>query len=91
MKLRDAKLPLNFGAKRSSEDFLEQPPHDPAVIAELEKMYPSADLIHAEAYINDKARLEHCHWANCLDWHTSSHKFVVDDDSGIVYIIIEME
>lgn len=91
MKLRDAQIHLSFGRLHDSSDFGPFPKIDKAVIAELERLYPAAELVMVEGYSTDRARIEHTYWTVSNDWHVKSYKYVVDDDTGIVYSVIEME
>lgn len=91
MKLRDARIPASFGRLHDSSDFGTFPAVDEAVIAELKRLYPAADLVMVEGYSTDIARIEHTYWTVSNDWHVKSYRYVVDDDTGIVYSVIEVE
>jgi hypothetical protein len=90
MNIREANLKKLRGRRRDSEDMQPIPIADKEVIAALTKRHPNA-LIHIDAHVTDKARLEHSYWAISGDWQVARYHYYVDDDSGGVYRIVYME
>jgi hypothetical protein len=90
MKLRPGNLRHLRCQRRDSREMLTCPPADKDVIEHLEKLHPRA-LVHVESWLHDRARLEHSYWCHSADWHVANYEYVVDDETGKVYIVTTME
>jgi len=89
LNLRVGKIENLVGRRRGSSEMLPVPKPDAEVLTYLREKYRTR-LVHIESDINDRARLEHSHWANSGDWHVADHMYYVDDDTGKVYIVVTM-
>jgi hypothetical protein len=66
MNLREGNIKALVGRCRDSKDMLPVPKGDADVIAKLQRDNRKC-LVHIESHINDRARLEHSHWATSGD------------------------
>jgi len=90
MNIRNGDTSKINSRRRMSKDFLPFPQTDIKVLQYLKKRYKPA-LVSIEAKVNDIARLQHSHWVHTIDPDVYSHYYLVDDDSGIVYVIVTMD
>lgn len=91
MNIRPANTDAITPQRRTSEDMLPVPRADEDAIVHLEQLLGRRWMVHIEASLDDRARIEHSHWCHCGDWHVAEHKYFVDDDTRKVYIASRIE